>query len=77
MIGMTEFELNLFASMMQLVPQLLHDHPYGIYELAQESAKQLGQPLCEVITPLSEALHEMVQEGKLTYDRTNKRVVLN
>ncbi len=74
--GMTEFELNLFASMLQLLPQLLHDHPYSIYELAQESAKQLGQPVYEVMTPLAEALHDMCKKGTLSYDRATKQVIL-
>lgn len=75
--GMTDFELNLFASLLQLLPELLRDHPYSIYELAQESAKKLGQPVCEVMTPLAEALHEMCDEGVLCYNRSTKQVILS
>ncbi len=73
---MTEFELTLFASMLQLMPELLQVHSYGIYELAEEFSQQLGEPLYEILTPFSATLQELSQDGQVIYDRTKNQVML-
>ncbi len=74
---MTEFELNLFLSMLQLLPDLLKIHSYSIFDLAQECSRQLHEPIYEVMTPLTEALNEMSKKGTLTYNHSTHQVVLN
>lgn len=73
---MTEFELTLFASMVQLMPELLHAHSYGIYELAEEFSKKLGEPVNEILTPFSATLRTLSEDGKVVYDRANNQVML-
>lgn len=75
LILMTEYELTIFASMLQVLPELLKAHPYGIFELAREFSKQLGEPINEVMTPLSEALQLLAENGTLTYDRPHNWVL--
>lgn len=74
---MADIDLVLYVSLTQLLPELLRDHPYGIYELAKECSKRMNQPLCETMTALGEALNELAQRGKITYDRRNNFLVLN
>jgi hypothetical protein len=73
---MTEFEFNLFISIVQILPDLLKAHPYSIFGLAQECSHQLKQPLYEVMTPLTEALNEMSKTGTLKYDHCTHEVIL-
>jgi hypothetical protein len=74
---MSDIDIALCASLIQLLPELLRDHPYGIYELAQECARRLNQPLCETMTPLGEALSELAQNGQIIYDRNSNALVLS
>lgn len=73
---MNEFELGLFSSLLQVLPQILSDHPCGLYELAQEAAKQLHQPIQEVLTPFTEALNTLSKAGTVHYDRQHNQVYL-
>jgi hypothetical protein len=73
---MSDIDLVLCASLVQLLPELLRDHPYGIYELAQECANRLNEPLCETMTSLGEALQELTQRGEIAYDRTENVLIL-
>jgi hypothetical protein len=66
----------LMTSIHQLVPNLLKDHAYGVYELAQECARQLHEPVCEIMTPFCDSLKEMVDCGELHYDRQHNLVCL-
>jgi hypothetical protein len=65
----------LMVQIRQLVPALLQDHAYGVYELALECAQQLHEPLCEMITPFYDSLTEMVDCGELHYDRQHNQVL--
>ena len=67
---------NLMTHIRQLVPSLLQDHVYGISELAQACSQQLHRPICEIITPLSDSLREMVNCGELRYDRQHNEILL-
>ncbi|MGK7891920.1 MAG: hypothetical protein AB4042_21545 [Leptolyngbyaceae cyanobacterium] len=73
---MTEFEQNLFSSMIKLVPELLKVHSYGVYELAQEFSNRLEEPLYEVMTPLTITLEKLTHDGQVVYDRTNNQIML-
>ncbi|MDJ0735682.1 MAG: hypothetical protein QNJ47_16745 [Nostocaceae cyanobacterium] len=72
----TEFDINVSTLMVQLVPELLRERPYGIYELAQEFSQKLKQPICSLIAPLSETLNDMSKNGKLSYDRDTHHMIL-
>lgn len=74
---MADIDLILSASLTQLLPELLRDHPYGLYELAQECASRMNQPICETMTALGEALNELSQRGQIHYDRHNNSLLLN
>lgn len=74
---MANIDRVLYTSLTQLLPELLHDHPYGIYELAQECAKRMNQPLCETMTALGEALNDLSQCGTIIYDRRNNSLALH
>ncbi len=65
----------LMAKIRQLVPGLLQDHAYGVYELARECAHQLHEPICEMIMPFYNSLNEMVDCGELHYDRQHNQVL--
>ena len=67
---------DLMTNIRQLVPSLLKDHVYGIYDLAQACSQQLHQPICEIMTPFSNSLREMVNCGELRYDRQHNQVLL-
>jgi hypothetical protein len=71
------YESNLMAHIRRLLPALLKDHAYGVCELAQECARQLHEPLCEIMTPFSDSLCEMVNCGELKYDRQHNQVALD
>ncbi|NEQ99467.1 MAG: hypothetical protein F6K30_22645 [Cyanothece sp. SIO2G6] len=73
---MTEFEQNLFSSMIKLVPELLKVHSYGVYELAQEFSSRLEEPLYEVMTPLTITLETLTNNGEVVYDRMNNQIML-
>lgn len=67
---------DLMTNIRQLVPSLLKDHVYGVYELARECSRQLHEPICEILVPFSDSLREMVNQGELHYDRQNNHVFL-
>jgi hypothetical protein len=66
----------LMETFHQLVPTLLKEHAYGVYELAQTCAQQLHEPLCEIMTPFCDSLYDMVNNGELCYDRQRNQVQL-
>ena len=68
---------DLMATIHQLLPALLKDHTYGVYELAQACAQQLHEPLCEIMTPFCDSLCAMVNNGELCYDRQHNLVLLS
>ncbi len=74
---MADIDFVLYASLTQLLPELLRDHPYGLYELAQECANRLNQPICQTMTALGEALNELSQRGQIHYDRRKNSLALN
>jgi len=66
----------LMETLHKLVPTLLKEHAYGVYELAQVCAQQLHEPLCEIMTPFCDSLYDMVNNGELCYDRRHNQVQL-
>ena len=76
MMVTTEFDVKVYTLMVQLVPEMLREHPYGIYELAEEFSHKLKQPIYSLIAPLSETLNHMSKNGKLSYDRDTHHMAL-
>ncbi|MEB3211568.1 MAG: hypothetical protein VKL39_09435 [Leptolyngbyaceae bacterium] len=73
---MNEFDLALFSSLMQVLPQILSHHPCGLYELAQEAAQQIHAPVQDVLVPFNEALTTLKEAGKIYYDRDHNQLSL-
>lgn len=73
----TASDTTLMNTLHQLVPTLLKEHAYGVYELAQVCAQQLHEPLCEIMTPFCDNLCDMVKSGELCYDRQHNLVLLS
>lgn len=67
---------TFMASLQQLVTALLAQHAYTICDLAQECAQQLHEPMCEIMTPLADSLCEMMDGGRVHYDRQQHLVIL-
>jgi hypothetical protein len=67
---------TFMASLQQLVTALLAQHAYSICDLAQECAQQLHEPMCEIMTPLADSLCEMMDGGRVHYDRQQHLVIL-
>ncbi len=67
---------TFMASLQQLVVTLLTQHAYSICDLAQECARQLHEPMCEIMTPLADSLCEMMDGGRVHYDRQQHLVIL-
>ena len=67
---------DLMTHIRQLVPSLLKDHVYGVYELARECSRRLHEPICEIMTPFNDSLCEMVSCGELHYDRQHNQIFL-
>ena len=67
---------DVMVRISQLVPQLLKDHSYGMYELAQACAQQLHAPICEIMPSFGDSLHKMVNRGDVHYDRQHNQVFL-
>ncbi|MFH7241272.1 MAG: hypothetical protein ACHWZW_00325 [Spirulina sp.] len=67
---------TFMASLQQLVVSLLAQHAYSICDLAQECAQQLHAPMCEIMTPLADSLCEMMDGGRVHYDRQQHLVIL-
>ncbi|HIK44200.1 MAG TPA: hypothetical protein IGR64_04850 [Leptolyngbyaceae cyanobacterium M65_K2018_010] len=72
----TSSDFELTGTLQPLVVRLLTEHAYGVCELAQACAQKLHQPLCEVITPLTDSLEALVSSGQVRYDRQQNRVAL-
>ena len=69
-------DLSLMDALHELVPTLLKNHAYGVYDLAQACAQQLHAPLCEIMTPFCDSLCDMVEKGELYYDRQHNQVLV-
>ncbi|WP_130199538.1 hypothetical protein [Leptolyngbya iicbica] len=69
-------ESPLAIALRQELPKRLKAHSYTIIDLAQEIAQDLGCPLCEVLTPVSEALMELVAQHQVEFDPSCRRVIL-
>lgn len=69
-------DMTFMVSLQQLVIKLLSDHAYSICDLAQECAQQFHEPMCEIMTPLADSLCDLVDGGRVHYDRQQHLVVL-
>lgn len=56
--------------------ELLHQHAYGLCELARDLSGQLGLPICEAIGVLDDTLPRMRQAGEIQYNRAANRICL-
>lgn len=69
-------ESSLAVSLLQELPKRLTTHPYTIVGLAQEIAQESGCPLCEIMTPIGEALMELADQHQIVFDRGQKQLLL-
>ncbi len=69
-------ESPLAMTLLQRLPDRLSKHSYGILELAQEFAQEFECPLCEILTPIGEALQELEALHQITFDGNRKQVML-
>lgn len=69
-------ESSLAVSLLQELPKRLNGHPYTIVGLAQEIAQESGCPLCEILTPIGEALVELAEQHQIVFDRSQKQLTL-
>ena len=70
------YESPLATSLVKVLPERLKSHSYSMIELAQELAQEFECPVCEILTPMGEALQELVFLHKVAFDRGHKQVVL-
>ncbi|MBE7381404.1 MAG: hypothetical protein F6J95_008345 [Leptolyngbya sp. SIO1E4] len=69
-------ESLLALSLVKMLPSRLQDHSYSILELAQELAGEFECPLCEILTPMGEALQTLAALHRVKFDGSQKRVML-
>ncbi|MEO1094123.1 MAG: hypothetical protein AAFX01_04405 [Cyanobacteria bacterium J06638_28] len=69
-------ESPLAFSLLQMLPERLQRHSYSILELAQELAQEFECPLCEILTPVSEALVELEAHHQIQFDNQRKQILL-
>ncbi|MGP1383613.1 MAG: hypothetical protein ACTS2F_08640 [Thainema sp.] len=69
-------ESPLAVSLTQELPQRLRAHSYSIIDLAQEIAQDFECPLCEILTPMGEALMVLAEQHQIMFDRSRKQVML-
>lgn len=68
-------ETSMSLSLLQVLPDRLKNHAYSIVELAQLMAQEFECPLCEVMTPLGEALFELTEQQAISYDHNRLTLV--
>jgi len=69
-------ESPLAIALLQTLPARLKAHSYSIMELAQELAQDFDCPLCEILTPMGEALSELSAVHCIEFDPAHNRVLL-
>lgn len=69
-------ESPLAISLLQMLPERLQQHSYSILELAQEFAQEFECPLCEILTPISEALVALEALHQIQFDSQRKQILL-
>jgi hypothetical protein len=69
-------ESPLAVTLMQALPNRLQAHSYSLLELAAEMAQEFDCPLCEILTPLGEALAELAAVHQIKFDGAHKQVML-
>ena len=69
-------ESQLAVTLKDILPNRLKEHPWSILELAQELAQEFDCPLCEILTPMGEALAELIDAHSIKFDGTAKQVML-
>lgn len=69
-------ESPLAISLMNMVPTRLKNHSYSIMELAKEMSEEFQCPVCEILTPMGEALLELAEMHQVEFDSSQKRVML-
>ena len=69
-------ESPLAMSLLQVLPARLKAHPYTIMGLAQEISQEVECPLCEILTPMGEALEELAAQHQIIFDRSQNQIML-
>ena len=70
------FESSLAHSLVQVLPERLKVQSYTIIGLAKEIAQEFEYPLCEILTPMGEALMELVAQHQIRFDHSRNQIVL-
>ncbi len=75
---MTTFncESQLALMLRQVLPTRLQAHSYSIIELARELSEEYNCPICEILTPMGEALSELANHHQVVFDAEHKQVAL-
>ena len=69
-------ESQLAVTLKNILPCLLQEHPWRILELAKELAREFDCPLCEILTPMGEALAELTAAHSIKFDAVEKSLML-
>jgi len=67
-------ESPLAIAFKSTLPKYLQDHPWHILELAEAVAQDYNCPLCEILTPLGEALTDLADSHAVIFDDGNKEL---
>lgn len=70
------YDSPVAISLVQILPERLRAHSYTIIGLAQEIAQEFECPLCEVLTPMGEALMELMRQHQIKFDHAHKQIML-
>lgn len=69
-------ESPLAIALKTTLPKYLQDHPWHLLELAAAVAQDYDCPLCEILTPLGEALTDLADSHAVIFDGSNKELKL-
>jgi hypothetical protein len=69
-------ESPLAVTLKGLLSSRLREHSWSLLELAQEMAQEFECPVCEILTPLGEALSELVAAHSIRFDDREKQIML-
>ena len=69
-------ESQLAVTLKSVLPRRLQEHPWSILELAQELAQEFDCSLCEILTPMGEALVELMAAHSIKFDAVEKSLML-
>jgi hypothetical protein len=60
----------------QVLPLRLQIHSYTLMDLAKEIAEEFDCPLCEILTPMGEALSALTSRHQVVFDALHNQIAL-